>query len=408
METAEIADVEVEARPIPKQDLKAQAEKARVDADNVAIPPEPGSAINSMREKLEKLMGEVNTTKTEDKKQEPAKPEPKKEAVKAEDKKLDEKVAEEAKEPETITSAKAADWKKLKEARAAAERERDEYKTKLLQKENEFLQIQSKVKAEDKTPEFTKQIDQLKSEKEKLIESIEKIDLERSPRFSEFYNKAFDSSLTRAKEAVGTELAEQASDIMQLPPSKWRKERLNEIREKLSGIDQGQFDIAIAEWDKAKSEKESALSKSKENYTKLKQVEAEQAKREQEMQNARLHQTVQHALTMAKPYKAFQAVENDAEHNAAVKTNEERVQKFFRMELPVEELAMMPIVAAEGRRLMEKEIPALNAKIAELTQALEQAKASSPGVRGGKQTLTTGGEPKTFAQVFQENWQQGQ
>lgn len=406
----DVAD-EPQTRPIPQQELSAAAERSRVDSDNVAIAPEPGSAINTMRDKLEKLMKEaIPANATPDKKIEQAKPELKKEVAdeKKPEAKADEAKVEEAKEPETITSAKAADWKKLKEARAAAEKERDEFKTRLLQKENEFLQVQTKLKVEDKSPEFTKQIDELKAEKEKLIAQIEAIDLERSPRFSEHFNKAFQSSLARVKEAVGDGLASQAESVVQLPPSKWRKEKLNEIRENLSGIDQGQFDIAIAEWDRATAEKGEALSKSRENYSKLKTVEAEDRKREEAMQLATVARTVDSAIQSARAYKAFQPIENDHDHNAAVKLNEERIGKFFRMELPVGEIAAMPIIAAEGRRLMEKEIPALQAKIAELTEALTQAKASNPGLKGGKQGALQGGEPKGFVQTFQENWPGGQ
>lgn len=404
METADtIAPDEIQVQPLDLS--KPQGREPGLARDEQIIQqPDPGTGMNSMREKLEKLMAETKEPPKADEK----KPEPKKEEAKKEEPKTDAKPDEKKEpEPETFTSAKAADWKKLKDARAAAEKERDEFKTKLLTKENEFLQLQTKLKAEDKTPEFTKELETIKADRDKLLEKLEAIDLERSPRFSERFDKAFASAAERAKNAVGEQLAERVEQLMHLPQSKWRKERLNEIREELTGIDQGQFDIAIAEWDRARQDKDTALADSKNNFTKLKQLQAEEQNRARELQKAQLDNTITKALEIARGYKAFQPVDGDEEHNATVKSNEAKIGKFFRMELPVEELATIPMVAAEGKRLAEKVIPAMEKEIAELKAALAATKGASPRIEGGKQHPSVGGAggaKKGFVETFTENW----
>lgn len=399
----EIIDVpdEVQAKPY---DAAADAAKASVsNSDKIAVQPEPGSLLNDMQSKLDKAMSEVIEREKHEKQKSAEKPEEKKEEKPEEKKEPEAKKEEAPKEPDTFTSAKAADWKKLKEARQAAEAKASELEKKLLAQEVEFTQLKSRVSSEDKIPEFTKQVDELKSEREKLISKIEALDLEKSPRFSEHYQKAFDQAATRAKESVGPENAEKVEQLLQLPPSKWRKERLNEIRETLSGIDVGQFDIALAEWDRARSDKESALANAKENHTKLRALQAEEANRSAELSKARIDSTVNRALQMAEKFDAFKAKDGDEEHNKEVARNRDRVGKFFKMELPVEELSLMPIVAAEGQRLMNKEIPALKAKIAELEEALSATKGAQPSIGGGGKTGDTG-QKKSFSEVFAENW----
>jgi hypothetical protein len=398
MET-EVIDVpdEIQAKPMDQQQQPSR-EPGLAKDEQIHQQPDPGDHMNVMREKLEKALKETQQ-------QPPAKPDDKRVEAKVEAKPDANPDGKKEPEPETFTSAKAADWKKLKDARAAAEKERDDFKTKLLSKENEFLQLQTKLKAEDKTPEFTKELESIKAEKDKLLEKLEAIDLEKSPRFAEAYSKAFTSASTRAKDAVGTDKAELVEQLLQMAPSKFRKERLNEIREDLTGIDQGQFDIAVAEWDRAQKDKADALANSKENFTKMKAMDAERTQRENQLRQVSLQATTSRALEVARAYKAFQVVEGDEAHNASVKQNEDRVAKFFRMELPTEELFTIPIVAAEGRRLAEKVVPALEKEVAELKAALAQASSATPRVEGGQRhPAVGGGEKKGFVETFTDNW----
>lgn len=401
METAEVIDVSdtPQVTRLDPSTIKAPPTGVPTN-DNIVEQPDPGSTFNSMRDKLDALMKEVtNKAVAPDKTTQPQ-PEPVKE-----EKKLDAKPEEKPAEvvPETFTSAKAADWKKLKEARAEAEKKASEFEKRLLEKEKALLEVENKFKSQDRTPEFQKQIDQIKSERDKLEAQLESVALERSERFQSTFTKAIDSAVASAKEAVGDANASLVAELMDLPPSKWRKEQLNKIRENLEGLDQGQFDIAIRENDKARAERADALKNAKENYAKLKGIEAETQNRAAELRKAQTQSTINRVLDMARAYDSFKPIDNDPEHNLTVRQNEERIGKFFNLELPADEMAVMPVVAAEGRRLMEKVVPSLQAKIKELEATVEAMKNSNPKPSGGAPG-NPNTQPKTFAEAFQQHW----
>jgi hypothetical protein len=409
---AETEVIDVPDEPVTTvipQDKLPQSPATSPDDDHVALPPDPGFQLNSMQDKLNKLMGEV-LAKPEAKTVEPAIKPDAKPADKPADKQADKPATDankpaEPDPPENFTSAKAADWKRLKDAIAQRDAKLNEIEKKVLLKEKELAEAQNKFKAEDRSPIYTKQIEELKAERDKLTEKLEAVALEKSERFSGHFQKTFDSAIARAKDAAGKDNSERVEQLLNLPPSQWRKERLNEIRQSLTGVDQGQLDVAIADMDRARSEKDMALSKSRENYQRLQDVQKQEAAQNQQLIAARTEAMVQRVLSMAKQYEAFQEKENDPEHNLQVKLNGERIASFFKMQLPAEEIATMPIAAAEGKRLLEKVVPALQAEIAQLKQALEDKKTAIPNAAGGtKGSNATQAKPKSFTEHFREHW----
>lgn len=407
METAEVIDVSdtPAVRPIDPASIKTPPASVPTN-DNIVEQPDPGSTFNVMRDKLDALMKEVNNKGPiqPDKTTQPA-PEPAKDEKKT-DSKADAKAEDKPTEtvPETFTSAKAADWKKLKEARAEAEKKASDFEKKLLEKEKQVLEIENKYKSQDREPEFKKEIDRIKAERDKLEAQLESVALERSERFQSTFTKGIESAVASAKEAVGDANASLVAELMELPPSKWRKEQLNKIREGLEGLDQGQFDIAIRENDKARAERADALKNAKENYSKLKGIEAETANRAAELRKAKTQSTINRVLEMARAYDAFKPIDNDPEHNLLVRQNEERIGKFFNMEMAPDEMAVMPVVAAEGRRLMEKVVPSLQAKIKELEETVKAMQNANPKPSGGAPGNSTNSKPTSFAEAFQQHW----
>ena len=403
METSEVIDVSdtPSAKPIDPASIRATPPGVMTD-DNMVQQPQPGDAFNQMRDKLDKLMSEVTNKGPLQPEKSTApvppvelKPEPKPDA-KPEEKK------EEV--PETFTSAKAADWKKLKEARAEAEKKASDFEKRLLEKEKALLEVENKFKSQDRTPEFQKQLDEMKAHRDKLEAQLESVALERSDRFQATFTKSLESAVASAKEAVGDANAGMVAELLELPPSKWRKEQLNKIREGLEGVDQGQLDIAIRENDKTRAERAEALKNAKDSYSKLQGIEAEKANRAAELRKAQTTNTINRVLEMARSYDAFKPVENDAEHNLLVRQNEERIGKFFNMEMAPDEMAVMPVVAAEGRRLMEKVVPSLQAKIKELEATVQAMQNSNPKPSGGAPGDSNTGKPTSFAEAFQQHW----
>src|SRR6266496_987582 len=72
----------------------------------------------------------------------------------------------------TFTSAKAADWKRLKDTISTEKNKAVEYEKKLQALQKEYTEAQAKFALADRTPEWTKQIDEIKAERDKLANQI--------------------------------------------------------------------------------------------------------------------------------------------------------------------------------------------------------------------------------------------
>lgn len=413
METADVIADEPAATPIPPAKLEAQQQAAARQAE-FENHPSQSSKFNTMVNQLDKYMAEVAETA----KQEPeAKPEAKAdEKVKTatQTQQPDKAVAaEKPPEPETFTSAKAADWKKLKDERLQAQTKASEWEKKFLESSKELEVIKAKAAATDPSPELKKQIEAITAEKEKYLNQLETVALERSERFANAFKKTFDSAVARAKESAG-EHAEKIEHLIQLPPSKWRKERIQEIVETVSDLDRAQIAMSIAEYDKARGEKEDALKNSKENLARVQAMEAEVQKRDMEMKEANVATAISSLMASARKHEAFTVKDGDEEHNAMVKANEISLENFLRGKMSGSDVASLAIDGLEGRRVRDKVVTSLTKKVEELEAAVKEYQSATPGTSGksaksskAAATDLNDHSARPFMQRFQQEYQPG-
>lgn len=387
LDATEVADMEAPVRPMsPDAITKQQQAVASAETQQIVThpsdAPQSKSIFNQMSQKLEKAMQEVTAPKVE------AKPEATPEA-KAEVAATDAKT-----EPETFTSAKAADWKKLKADREEWQKKATDLEQKHTATVKELEAIRAKAIATDPTPELQKQLDELRTEKEKYLQQLETVALERSERFSSAFQKVFDASLARAKEAAGDN-AEKIDHLIQLPPSKWRKERIQEVAETLSDMDRAALSMAITEYDRARSDRDEALKNSRENLKKVQALDAEKSQREQQLNAARVEAAIKSVMEKARSREAFQIKEGQDAHNASVKANEMEVDRFLRGQMSADAIAEIPLDAIEGRRLRSVVVPELQKRLAEAEAALKEYQTAKPGTTGPvskQQAKPSGGE----------------
>lgn len=386
LDATEVADMEAPVRPM-SPDAIAKQQQAVANAETQQIVQHPAdtqnkSIFNQMSEKLSKAMQEVTAPKVEAKAE--ATPEAKAE-VAATDAKT---------EPETFTSAKAADWKKLKADREEWQKKAADLEQKHTATVKELEAIRAKAIATDPNPELQKQLDELRTEKEKYLQQLETVALERSERFSSAFQKVFDASLARAKEAAGTN-AEKVEHLIQLQPSKWRKERIQEVAETLSDMDRAALSMAITEYDRARADRDEALKNARENLKKVQALDAEKSQREQQLNAARVEAAIKSVMEKARSREAFQIKEGQDAHNASVKANEMEVDRFLRGQMSADAIAEIPLDAIEGRRLRSVVVPELQKRLAEAEAALKEYQTAKPGTTGPvakQQAKPSGGE----------------
>lgn len=378
-----------------------------MDAAETDVINHPSADFNSMASKLEKALSEVNTkapktepsTAPKEVKQTDSKNKPDEK-----DSKTDKVETPDDIESKTITSAKAADWKALKEKLKSHETLAKEWEQKHKVVATEYEEFRKKAGDVAVIEQTKKERDAIQAERDKLQSHLETVALERSERFSQFYEQKFNDALKNARDAVGAE-AERIEQLMALPPTKWRKEQINAIREELSGVDQGQLDIAIAEYDRARADREAKLKDSKTNYKKLMELESERIAQEKLSMEKRREAISSSVLQLAKEYDSFKPGDNP-EHNASVAQNEEFVKKFVSGKMEGTDLAMIPILAVEARRYKDVVVPSMAKQIDELKAALAQYQGSNPTPSGGAR-VDSKGQPKGFIDTFNELYPQG-
>ncbi len=303
------------------------------------------------------------------------------------------------------TSPKAGDWKKIKD-------ERDSWKTKAETADTELKAKLAEIEALKKQPQFDpKELDTLKAERDNLLTQFETVALERSPKFSAYFTKAFDEATKSAKDAAGADYAEQVEHLMKLPPSKARKDQLAQIVGSLDNeLDKTALTIAIRDMDRARAERDDALSKSSENWKKLQEAEkaasAAQIKKQEEQQAAATESAINEVMKVADQYEEFKTLEGDEnkEHNAEVNKRRDFIKAFFQRKLERGDYALTPIKAARADRLekvnakMSEELKAAKETIAKLT-------ASGPALSGHGEPKGDTGKQPGFVETFFQNYQ---
>lgn len=394
----------------PLSDQQILAERAKANVESVVeheLDPGPSKSFNDIASKLDAALKEVRTQaqqKPQEQPKETAKEEPKAEAK--------EPKAEVKAEPDpadkTITSAKAADWKALKERREAAEKTAKEFQQKLELTTKEYEEFRKQAVPTKEIEKMKAEIEAMQKERDRLADELKVVAVERSDRFTQYFKSKFDTAITRAKEAVGEGNAEKIEQLMQLPPSKWRKERINEIRETLElGTDQGQLDQAIAAYETVRAERDAELKDSKTNYARLQDIQQQQAQTEKEMAQRRQEAALNAVLNVARTTSESFKPNEDEKHNLFVRESEEFLQKFFRKQLSDSDVSTLPILAREARRYQEMVVPVLEKQVAELKEALKQYQGATPTGGEGKAQVAVPSQNDDFISKFNKLWPAG-
>lgn len=387
------------------------AESATLEMDPADARPEglsPG--FNTMAEKMEKMMAEVHAT--------PKPPEPapdnrpvEQKALKPEPKPTDkpkppaaepEKPATEKDEP--FVSPKAADWKKLKAERDEFSKKASEHETaakthaeKLAAIEKEYTEYKTKTAIDPK------EIEALKKANETYAEKLERLALQETPKFQNYYNSKFEAALNQALDAVGKDKSDQVKSVLEAPKSAWRKGVLNEVIGGIeSEVDKLNLIAAVNEYDRTRDERDRQLANHREN---LKEYHAVEEKRKQELQERNVAHRKTILDTFSKEAAKFESFRtgDDPEHNVQVAKNSKLLETFIMGgELDDATLAMLPIQAAEGLRL-QKVVAQRDAKIAELEDAVKKYQTAAPALEGSGAPASEKATPKSYGEQVMEN-----
>lgn len=350
----------------PEPDAKAAAEKAAVDA----------AAAKAAEKKLPPvddgippaLMGEKPTAEK--------KVEPTPEAAEAERKQY---IAEQTKgmSPKAAARFETIEARAFKAEQTARKLEAERVAEKAaVQKQIEEINQQ----AADKVDEA--EVVKLRKQVEELDAVVQKSSLQEHPNFKAKYDGQISTEIEKVKKVVPTENADELAQLLSIPESKKRNERITEIANALEDIPKLKLLAAVERVDRWASEKSDELSKWKENKV---HIEAS-AIRDREIDSAKVAEIQKVAWTkgmdvVSAPQtglEVFQKADGYDDWNAKVDARVATVKNLLLTKNPAPEkmveLVARAVAADDYRQMFMNQ----RIKLQQVTAELEELKKADP------------------------------
>lgn len=288
--------------------------------------------------------------------------------------------------PDATVPLSRQNWQKLHASRndVRAKLEREEKKAaealaKAQTLETELGKLKSGIPSDiEALKSAAAEKEKLAKEHAELLAQVETLNLERSPRFQNWWKTETSKHLAIAQRHVPAAQREELKDLLLAPPSPERDAKLDAIIEPLSGTAKRLINGAVEQLEIVKIQREEALTKGSENWSKLQEADrAERAKTESQVAQ-RVAALTDKALTTARRLPSFQVDPNDPASSESVKANEAWVRSVVAGHVDEETATLIPAAAVEYLRLTQKEIPRLTAEIAKRDALIKQLQSASP------------------------------
>lgn len=295
-------------------------------------------------------------------------------------------------DPSHLSTSAREGFKRLQQSR-------DDFKKQLDERSHAFEEATARLKALEKELADTKSAlppdievlrkavterDELKKQAEDLTKQVETINLERSPRFQNWWKTETDKHIKAAQRSLPSEKREELAKLMNESPSTERSAAIEALYEGLPSRDQAKINREIDAMDDLREQREEALRQGSEQWKKLKEHEQQESHKVEETKKATLKRLSDGAVERARNLSSFQA-SDDATHNATVRENEAFVRAFVGGQLDEETMLVVPGMAVEALALQEQ-VKTLTAELAKRDEAIKSLQAASPAPHDGGTT----------------------
>jgi hypothetical protein len=261
-------------------------------AEAAAAAPEP---VKPEPAKTEPVKAEpVKVEPAKDPKPEPAKPEPKEEE--------EEKRPHTAKEWEGFIAARKAKTSKL-----AAER--DEWQKKY----EESTKKPAEVKVEP-PPDY----EQIKKERDLYDEQLRVVNIERHPKFVEYYKQQRNLQVDMAKQIVGPDKAAQIELLLGLPEGDYKDSQMDEFLSELSSFKAGRLSAVTNNLTAIETERQTEIKKAHENFDKIQAEQASGLQQRQKQMESLVEESIKGLTEGERSLPIFQTKQGDDEWNKCV------------------------------------------------------------------------------------------
>lgn len=305
------------------------------------------------------------------------------------DKAADTKVADTAKAdtkvviddaPDNLSEKGKENWKSLKAAKLDFENKfkgSEEKLTKLLADFEELKKTATQPKADNG------EVDSLRKQLEEYSTIVRQLNVENHPKFKAHFENRTNQALELAKAAVGPTQSEKAMAIMKMADGSEKDSALDMFIDELPRHRQSLFGAALAEFDKVKLERVSAIRQETDNYAR---TQAEMTAKQQEQQQVSVKQrdeilakSKETALSM----EGFKTIEGNEEHNKSVATRVKFIDDFFHGRVDPKLIPTIPALIGDYTDVMNRRMPALQSENTKLKEQLQAFQAGNPNPGGG-------------------------
>lgn len=239
--------------------------------------------------------------------------------------------------------------------------------------------------------------DQVKKERDQFEGIIRQISVENHPKFKAYYDGAVKNQITLAKNIVGAEKAEELEKLLLLPDSQFKTSSIEDLIQELPMLQQTRIGSVINQLDAIKSERETEIAKSKENFTAMQNQEAEKRQAGRKQLETSFESSVK-KLQGKDGSPLFQARDGDKAWNDSVDQRIGVAKALLFSNMKPEQIiqaaldaASLPVVLAQGRTMFET-IKKLEKQIADMT-------AATPSLDGSRKIETGNGSAPTPPQA---------
>lgn len=269
--------------------------------------------------------------------------------------------------PSGLSEPAKESWRKFRESTQARI---DKSNSELEKVRKELESERKRIAEQQKSVVDLTEYEGLKKKAEELESTVERLDLENSPKFRNYFDGGIEKHIKLARAVAGTK-ADEVSRLLTQPRSADRDEKLREIVDEL-GLDGGVILESLSGINKLKLERAEQLSNHRENVKLLRESESRERKRQEELTISTRQSRADSVLEMIKTIPEFNPDPNDQEHKAFVENAVKVIRQAVMGELPENDSVLMAPTAMkaiyfEKIRLpkMMKEIDALKARLAE-------------------------------------------
>lgn len=265
------------------------------------------------------------------------------------------------------TEKAATEWKKLKAAHKA---EMEKFRAQVAEMEAKL----KSAPASSDTELLKKDLEALKRERDEYSEQLRMLDVERHPKFRAYYDAQVTAQVEKAKQIVGPERAGEIAEILALPESAWKAQRVNELIADLTPYQQTRLGATLDKLADISLEREGEIRKARENFAKIEAEKAAAAKAAEENTVRAFDKTVE---TLDDTWVMYKPREGDAEWNNGVKERMEFARAIYRGELEPQDLAKQALLAASVPTML-KAFEAQVQRAKALEDELKELRAASP------------------------------